>query len=1014
MKINWPFKSDSKHINNLESQVKSLQNAMDEDEDLNHSIKNLEEKVYAESESVPVLGSFGVVDEYFDKQMLQRLYCTETWFFVAVNAIATDIASLPIKLEKRKLINQSVSQSDGVTDKIRRETWIDASGEPEYKILQKPNMMQTPVEFWMLVVIDLLATGDAYIFVDQGEPDDDELEDNNELRSRLQQAIRRGRTCPVRGMYRLSASMVQPLVGTVDRRILDGYGLQTDAGYFKFKTSEVIHIKLPNPSEPFYGLAPIVPVMKKLLLDRYTDEHMLRFYKQGARLGGIIKTQKKLTKEQLIRLERVFESNFTGKRNHHKTLVLPEGMEYQTIEQNPGETALIDFLKANKEPILAAYRVPPIKVGLLDGATYSNALIQDSTYWQNTIKPFLAYIEQAINGHGSVLNPLKEMRMKFDLSGIQSLAEDVKTMAQSAASLKDSGMSVNEIRERIWKLGPVDGGEVIPLIEMSKPAAPAASPYAMLNAPKTDVKTEVPNVQNDTATLSDVKPTDITFEERVGQIAAVAISAGIDPALAIQEAIKQTLLEGFTPTVEVIGSEKKWGIFSKADIDAHVKQVSGEEIAPLIESYQVVVKEMFGRMEKLFLKELKKKKSMKAFNYHIKEDDSADIDFLDDASMEFFIDGEVEIYTKAQWAAMRKGFTTSLSSTSLTFPNERAQKKLEEIATQHLKSITGTAKDRVKNIIIDAYKNQVSVTEVASLIRDEFTTMTASKANTIARTETLTAVSMGQRTKVEEFKSQFPDQAKQMKKVWISAQDERVRDSHQDLDGVTIGVDETFDNGLLYPRDPKGAASEVINCRCSTIEYLAEDEGEVFGELADNSPLAEAVDQSEKRLSAAILKLKGGPGSGPHPSDAAIAEASGAFGPLSVEMGSGSTENISGQINAAKQSTAIRAFIEKDMDVNSDLRVEAVEADRESRQSLRSFIKVSKEYNDAPSFSAKDEVMPRLKESYKTLSKAVDRVEKLADDYKSDLNARKASKIAGKRLDAIIKYKNFSKTIKNK
>lgn len=861
----WPFSSKAhEKTASLQEQVRNLQNALDESDDIETSLKQLENKVYQESDSSPILGTFGVVDEYLDKAMLQRLYCTETWFFIAVNAIATDIASLPLKLEKRKVINQSVQQSDGSVDQVKKEVWIDASAEPEYKVLSKPNNIQTPVEFWVLVVIDLLATGDAFIYVDQGEADEQELEDENEMRARLGRAIRRGRTCNVRGMYRISSSLLQPIAGTTDKRVLEGYSLQTDAGHFTFKPSEIIHIRLPNPSEPFYGLAPIVAVMKKLLLDRYTDEHMLRFYKQGARLGGVIKTSKKLTKEQLIRLERVFESNFTGKRNHHKTLVLPEGMEYQTIEQNPGETALIEFLKANKEPILAAYKVPPVKVGLLDGATYANAEIQDKTYYTNTIKPILAYIEQAINHHGAVLNPLKELKLSFDLSGVPSLRENETEKGNIAKGMLDSGLSVNEVREKVWKVGPKEGGDVVPAIEKSKPQAPAYP--TMLAAPKTDVKTEVANVQNDTANLGVSTPTGVTFEQRVGELTSVAVANGIEINLATQQAVAQALQEGFVPTQpseqEVQGNEKKWGIFTKVQIDEHVKKTTGEEIAPLIESYQKQVEDLFDRMEKFFLKELKKKKSWKSFKFKTKDDGSTDFDFISDYDLELFIDGEVETYTKEQWAAMRKGYSSALPSTPMTFPNERALKALKQVGTQHLKSITGTAKDRVKRILIDAYDRQESVTEIASLLRDEFLAMKASKANMIARTETLTAVSLGQRTKVDEFKKTFPEAAKRMKKVWISAQDERVRDTHAELDGVAIGVDQKFANGLMFPRDPDGAASEVINCRCTTIEYLADDEPEVMNELAD-SPLAEASDEAEKsykRLQKAVeirkLKIK--------------------------------------------------------------------------------------------------------------------------------------------------------------
>ena len=56
-----------------------------------------------------------------------------------------------------------------------------------------------------------------------------------------------------------------------------------------------------------------------------------------------------------------------------------------------------------------------------------------------------------------------------------------------------------------------------------------------------------------------------------------------------------------------------------------------------------------------------------------------------------------------------------------------------------------------------------------------------------------------------------------VKKTWLATLDSRTRDSHQHLDGKTIGVDDKFDNGLMYPGDPGGAPAEVYNCRCTLI-----------------------------------------------------------------------------------------------------------------------------------------------------------------------------------------------------
>jgi SPP1 gp7 family putative phage head morphogenesis protein len=52
--------------------------------------------------------------------------------------------------------------------------------------------------------------------------------------------------------------------------------------------------------------------------------------------------------------------------------------------------------------------------------------------------------------------------------------------------------------------------------------------------------------------------------------------------------------------------------------------------------------------------------------------------------------------------------------------------------------------------------------------------------------------------------------------MWLTSRDSHVRDTHEALEGVERSVGEAWGNGLLYPLDPNGPASEIINCRCTT------------------------------------------------------------------------------------------------------------------------------------------------------------------------------------------------------
>lgn len=55
-------------------------------------------------------------------------------------------------------------------------------------------------------------------------------------------------------------------------------------------------------------------------------------------------------------------------------------------------------------------------------------------------------------------------------------------------------------------------------------------------------------------------------------------------------------------------------------------------------------------------------------------------------------------------------------------------------------------------------------------------------------------------------------------KQWDSTLDGRTRDSHRKVDGEIRELEEKFSNGLMFPSDPNGQASEVINCRCALVQ----------------------------------------------------------------------------------------------------------------------------------------------------------------------------------------------------
>lgn len=101
-----------------------------------------------------------------------------------------------------------------------------------------------------------------------------------------------------------------------------------------------------------------------------------------------------------------------------------------------------------------------------------------------------------------------------------------------------------------------------------------------------------------------------------------------------------------------------------------------------------------------------------------------------------------------------------------------------------------------------------------------------------------------------------------VEKQWLAALDSRTRGSHRHLDGETVKLDEEFSNGLKYPGDPDGPASEVYNCRCTLVpvigdvEYDEVERADKLGGMSYEEWKAEKLTKGQKLANALDSQLK--------------------------------------------------------------------------------------------------------------------------------------------------------------
>lgn len=159
----------------------------------------------------------------------------------------------------------------------------------------------------------------------------------------------------------------------------------------------------------------------------------------------------------------------------------------------------------------------------------------------------------------------------------------------------------------------------------------------------------------------------------------------------------------------------------------------------------------------------------------------------------------------------RKDFASTLAKLAQRYIAQEAFRR-------HITNITETTRAQIIAGIARGEAEGLGVAGVARFVRDLVPSLSKQRANLISRTETHGAANYGANGAAKET-------GLTIRKEWVSASDERTRDSHRRADGQVVGMDELFNVGsdsLRYPGDPSGRAEEIINCRCG-VSHIVDD-----------------------------------------------------------------------------------------------------------------------------------------------------------------------------------------------
>jgi HK97 family phage portal protein len=569
----------------------------------------------------------------------------------------------------------------------------------------------------------------------------------------------------IRELWPVMPDLVKPVPSSVKGQWLDHWQVTTNQGaQYDVLPEAFIHFMLPDPSNPFWGIGPLMAAARTIDTDNEAlDTQKISMQNRAMPDGGF--ETGPLTPEQFSEATRQIKEQYTDKLRRRAPWIVTG--KYTQYSMTPVEMDFIASRLANKQDIAACFGLDPWWLGDRSGATYNNVAEAKKALIETTGIPLLDKVAATMN-HTMLLK--EGEALKYDLSGVAVLRDDYSKKIISLDGLWSKGVPMKECN-RILELGldEFEGWEqsylpfsVTPVTAIeTEPPEPKPAPVIVQNGgnPNENVPQKEEQTQGSQKPTGEVPEALKPFQKKIVNWS--------DEQKTLQWKRIDTRRQAYWPIVA-----KRVQRLYGAEGDAVAQAISGND-QDLKNQVKTAIESLRPQWEK----------TLTAIGQVVLEDFGRQT---------------------AQDLGAVKAWRFDAFSPA-------ARHWLEEHVGTSTTAILGTNMDNVSKIIEDGFTANKTTVEIAKDLRGFYDENAIFNAMRTARTEVGSAAGYGSR-----------EAAKQSgvvkTKTWVSSRDDRVRDSHIELDNTTVDLDDAYPRvDMMYPGDPAGDPSEFIQCRCAEV-----------------------------------------------------------------------------------------------------------------------------------------------------------------------------------------------------
>lgn len=227
---------------------------------------------------------------------------------------------------------------------------------------------------------------------------------------------------------------------------------------------EVIHLRTPNPLDPYRGCSPITTLLITLGRAKAAAEWNRNFFVNSARPGGIIEVSKRLNDDEFDELAARWAEQHRGVGNAHKVAILEHGV-WKELGFSIKDLQVTELREADRDEILEAFGFPRALLGIDQDSNRAAAMVAEYIFAKWLTVPRLERIRGALNND---LLPLygdtaRDLEFDFDSpvpadeeaenasrdSRIAAAVALIEQGAEPEATLKAFDLPIVPFRERV-------------------------------------------------------------------------------------------------------------------------------------------------------------------------------------------------------------------------------------------------------------------------------------------------------------------------------------------------------------------------------------------------------------------------------------------------------------------------------------------------------------------------------------------------------------------------------------